>query len=429
MFTYSCSENKNKSILRYLKVCEGAILPKRIVRVKRRIDINKNIVSKPRPYTIKRGLIVVGLLFMLVALIGGYSNDQFTTETKAYADGQNLVSVYTDGQKNTVATSANTVGEALQKMGITLGEGDVVEPALDHQLNQNVTNINIYRAFPYLIIDGNNKTHTLSGYRSPRKVVEHAGIKLFPEDIVSSERVEEFATDQSVGERLTIIRATPVTVIIGGKTFEFRTHKQTVGELLVEKGLEIQPTDVIKTPLETKITPGMSVIISRLGQRLVTQEEDINPTIVYTTDNTKPIGYSEVKDPGSVGKKILTFSIHEEDGKEKSRQLVEEKIVTPSKDKVVIIGPTKPAASNTSSSSLNSNGWVKLRQCESGGNYSNRNNPLYRGAYQFSYSTWNNYGGYRDPADAPPAVQDAKALATYNASGARPWPVCGRFLR
>lgn len=79
----------------------------------------------------------------------------------------------------------------------------------------------------------------------------------------------------------------------------------------------------------------------------------------------------------------------------------------------------------TSSSGLN---WEALRQCESGGNYANKNNPTYRGAYQFSYGTWASMGGSGDPADASPAEQDMRAQMLYNQSGPGQWPVCGRRL-
>jgi len=73
-------------------------------------------------------------------------------------------------------------------------------------------------------------------------------------------------------------------------------------------------------------------------------------------------------------------------------------------------------------------GWAALRQCESGGNYANKSNPKYRGAYQFSYATWRSVGGSGDPADASPAEQDMRAQMLYERSGAGQWPRCGRHL-
>jgi hypothetical protein len=80
--------------------------------------------------------------------------------------------------------------------------------------------------------------------------------------------------------------------------------------------------------------------------------------------------------------------------------------------------------------------WAALRQCESGGNYSIVSaNGTYRGAYQFSTSTWNNVASQAypslvgmDPAAATPYNQDSMAKALYGMSGASPWPHCGRHL-
>lgn len=81
--------------------------------------------------------------------------------------------------------------------------------------------------------------------------------------------------------------------------------------------------------------------------------------------------------------------------------------------------------------------WARLRQCESGGNYANKSNPKYRGAYQAAWTTWSDYWRRHgrpdlvgiDPADASVADQDSFAHGLYAESGARPWPQCGRYVK
>jgi hypothetical protein len=86
--------------------------------------------------------------------------------------------------------------------------------------------------------------------------------------------------------------------------------------------------------------------------------------------------------------------------------------------------------------SVSADGLARLRACESGGNY-NIVSPggAYRGAYQFSRSTWNAVAGRHypqlvgvDPAAAEPMHQDAMARALYAMQGRGPWPVCGRRI-
>lgn len=77
---------------------------------------------------------------------------------------------------------------------------------------------------------------------------------------------------------------------------------------------------------------------------------------------------------------------------------------------------------------------ARLRHCESRGNYrAVSRSGRYRGAYQFSRSTWNatarrhlpHYVGV-DPAQAAPEVQDAMARALWATGGRGHWPICGR---
>jgi hypothetical protein len=77
---------------------------------------------------------------------------------------------------------------------------------------------------------------------------------------------------------------------------------------------------------------------------------------------------------------------------------------------------------------------ARLRQCESGGNYAAvGGGGTYRGAYQFSRSTWNATAATHfpwlagiDPVVASPAEQDAMTRALWSTNGRTPWPTCGK---
>ncbi|HXE45440.1 MAG TPA: transglycosylase family protein [Conexibacter sp.] len=67
-----------------------------------------------------------------------------------------------------------------------------------------------------------------------------------------------------------------------------------------------------------------------------------------------------------------------------------------------------------------------IAQCESGGDpHAVSAGGTYRGKYQFDRGTWRAMGGHGDPARAPEAEQDRRALTLYRERGTSPWPACG----
>ena len=91
-------------------------------------------------------------------------------------------------------------------------------------------------------------------------------------------------------------------------------------------------------------------------------------------------------------------------------------------------------ASDRFHDAVSDDGLARLRACESNGRYDVvSSNGSYRGAYQFSRSTWNgvaarNYPELRgvDPAGASHFDQDRMARALWAEQGRSPWPHCGK---
>ncbi len=69
--------------------------------------------------------------------------------------------------------------------------------------------------------------------------------------------------------------------------------------------------------------------------------------------------------------------------------------------------------------------WYRLRNCESGNNYSINTGNGYYGAYQFNLDTWRSVGGTGYPNLASPGEQDARALILYRLRGWQPWTCAG----
>ncbi len=84
--------------------------------------------------------------------------------------------------------------------------------------------------------------------------------------------------------------------------------------------------------------------------------------------------------------------------------------------------------------SVSDAGLARLRACESHGNYGIVSaSGKYRGAYQFSQSTWNSVARSHypflhgvDPAKARPWDQDRMARALWATAGPGQWPVCSK---
>lgn len=93
-----------------------------------------------------------------------------------------------------------------------------------------------------------------------------------------------------------------------------------------------------------------------------------------------------------------------------------------------------PGVPDKFSSAISESGLARLRACESGGSYSAvSSSGSYRGAYQFSRTTWNSVARAHypflagvDPAQAWPWDQDRMARALWATAGRGQWPHCGR---
>jgi uncharacterized protein YabE (DUF348 family) len=364
---------------------------------------------------------IVALILLSVVVFSLMLAWRVAADDGQLAADQRLVSVHDRGVERGIVTKAHTLREVFEEAYISIGANDLVEPGLDEQLVTSSYQVNIYRARPVVIIDGSSSYKVLSPHQTSKQIADEAGLKLHDEDATSVEPITDVAS-YGTGLQVTIDRATPFTLVLYGKRIESFTQEATVGGMMQDKDISLAVSDTLSVNKSDLVTSGMTVEIWRNGKQTVTEEQAIEFPVEKIQDADRDVGYREVKTPGEKGKRTVTYEVVMQNGIEQSRQEIQSIVLSEPKKQVEIVGAK---LSNTFSGSFGE-ALARLRGCESGGNYANKKNPKYRGAYQYDFSTWANYQGIYDPADAPPAVQDEKAWETYKRRGWQPWPSCSK---
>ena len=366
----------------------------------------------------KKITFVSGAILMLV---GGlfFVNQALADATKPAAKaGEKLVTIYDRGAEKTIVTKARTIREALKLAKFSIDERqDVVEPSLDSEMVAEKYNINIFRARPITIVDGNKRLKVTTAEQTPVLIAKAAGIEVFEEDKTTLSNSDNMAVD-GANMVMKIDRASMVNFVLYGKESVIRTHAKTVGELLKERNIDPKKDDTLSVDRSAKIIPGMKIELWRNGKQTITAEEDVKFEVEKVQDANRDSGYREVKQAGENGKKNVTYEVEMKNGVEVSRKEIASVVTKEPKKQIEIVG-TK---SSTSFSGSFSEALARLRSCE--GSYTSNTGNGYYGAYQFDKRTWGNYGGYELASDAPAAVQDEKAWQTYKARGWQPWPTC-----
>lgn len=292
-----------------------------------------NISRTARPSGSRAGLSIIIALFLgLFVLVAHRAN------AASPGDGERLVTIYDGATEQTVVTTARTVGEALKRAEVRVDPLDAVEPAADTELVASAYSVNIYRARPVTVIDGPLRRSIISPYQSAKKVAESAQIAVYDEDNLQLDLIDDFVGEDGFGLKLTIDRAVPFTFELYGKTTEARTQAATVGEMLKEKNVTLGPNDGASLPLDTPVTAGMSIRVWRDGVQTVTEEQPVAFPVRQIKDTSKDVSYKEIQSPGTPGKKLVTYEINLQQGKETSRKEIQSVVVAEPKEQVEIVG-------------------------------------------------------------------------------------------
>jgi len=245
-----------------------------------------------------------------------------------------------DKQSQTIPTKAPNVGELLKRLNIKLYEGDIVEPTADTPILEDNFRVNVYRARPVIIYDNGHKTLAYSAATTSRSIVTQAGITVYPEDNLKTTLPDSILKNNAIGEEVVIDRATAIYLNLYGTAVPIRTHAKAVGDLLKEKNIQLETSDTVEPALTTRLTTNSQIFIIRKGTQIATVEETISPPTQVVEDASLSFGTTVIRQKGITGKKLVTYQIELQNGKEVGRNKIQEVIVQAPLEQIVARGKT-----------------------------------------------------------------------------------------
>ncbi len=294
--------------------------------------------------------VLIAATISLIVLISGIvmaSRAHAESQQASTSTNQRLITLHDDGQDRGFLTESSTLRDAFKVAGISIDPQDLVEPGLDEKLVASHYNVNVYRARPVTITDGNLRMKVLSPYQTPEQIVRHADMTLQDEDrmIVSA---SNDMVSHGAGLQVAIDRATAFTFVLYGKRMTAYTQGQTVGEMLDQKNVTLSANDVLSVPKTTSITEGMTVELWRDGTQTITEEVDIAFDVEKIQDADRALGFREVKTPGVAGKRTVSYEVDMKNGQEMSRKEIQSVTTKEPVKQVEVVGAKLPTPTNPS---------------------------------------------------------------------------------
>jgi uncharacterized protein YabE (DUF348 family) len=359
------------------------------------------------------------ILYLLVLIVFGGGG-------VAYASFDKTVHLTVDGQPRTVHTFARTVGAALGRAHIALGEHDVVQPKSSAHIT-NGARIAVDRGRPLnLVIDGRPAVLWVTG-RTVAQVLDQLGLS----DDGAFVSASTSAAVPITGLGLVVRMPHAVTILHDGTATRLFTNVSTVREAIAAARVRLGAHDRVSAPLGAMPTDNQVVTITRVSTSHVTVTLPIAFKTERIADASMYKGTTHVVHAGRVGIRVQRYDYVHVNGHVSKRLLASDRVIRTPITRVVHYGTKpKPTYGTYVGGGVDELDWYALAGCESNHDpraYTARG-PYY-GLYQFSMGTWESVGGSGDPRDASTNEQTYRAKLLYKQAGdSSPWPTCGHYL-
>ncbi|MFE6826844.1 ubiquitin-like domain-containing protein [Streptomyces sp. NPDC057690] len=366
--------------------------------------------SAERPESTIRRLVPQALV---VAFLAG-GTTAFVAEDKA-------VELTVDGKPRTLHTFADDVSELLAEEGVRVGAHDVVAPGPDTALASG-DEIAVHYGRPVrLTLDG-HRHEVWTTAHTVQEALQQLGVRA--EGAYLS--VPRSRPIGRAGLALDVRTERSVTVMADGRARTVRTNAATVREAVAAAGITLRGQDTTSVAPGSFPRDGQTVTVLRITGSKEVREEAIPFDVRRTDDSSLFKGTEVVERAGQPGLRRITYSLRTVNGVRQTPRRIRDEIVRVPRDQVVKVGTKPLPASVRGADGLDWQGLAVCES--GGRPNAVDPSGTYGGLYQFDTHTWQSLGGSGRPQDAPAAEQTLRAKKLYVRRGASPWPHCGTRL-
>ena len=168
----------------------------------------------------------------------------------------------------------------------------------------------------------------------------------------ADDRVEPgLDTKVNGGETINIYKAHEITIVDGNTTTVRKTTYKKVGDILKELNITLGANDRVTPDLNKEVATVDTIKIVRDGKATEVKKEEIKFETKEEKDDSKYVDEKVTKVEGKNGEKEVTYNVVRENGKEISREVVSEKVLTEATTKVVVVGTKQRPADQQKSAS------------------------------------------------------------------------------
>jgi uncharacterized protein YabE (DUF348 family) len=276
---------------------------------------------------------VIARVAAAIALVGGVAGWAATDRT---------VTVVVDGAATTVHTHAPDVRALLVRTGATVREHDEVEPALDSAVPDG-GHVHLDRGrLLVLTIDGRRREVWVTA-RSVGDALDRLGISTDRMRMTASRShrlpLEGMTVDLSSEKR--------VVLVADRRKSALTTFAATVADLLAERGVQLGSRDRTSVPVASPLPNGATVTVTRIVVRTVTRTATVKAEVQTRKNPAVLVNTEKVLDEGRDGKARQTVEMTYTDGTLVSTRVVAATTLIQPKTRVVEVG-SKPFPKNAS---------------------------------------------------------------------------------